>query len=244
MSEFDELMRQKAVALKYNPEKNGAPMIVASGMGYLAEKITETAMDAGVPVYEDNSLATLLTQLKLGQEIPRELYQAIVEIYIYFLGYVPDQKEEGAAEGEGEADGTDGDIADDGAEDGGGLGGPAAARAANGGRNAGQGMADGGSSGPGGASGGAAQGAAGQAVSGPPSGGVQGAVRRGAAGTGSGGSATGRAGSAAGRAEAVAGRTAAGRTGARGAAGGPGAVNDMTLRGMPTGPSLRESGRR
>ncbi len=223
MSEFDELMRQKAVALKYNPEKNGAPMIVASGMGYLAEKITETAMEAGVPVYEDNSLATLLTQLKLGQEIPRELYQAIVEIYIYFLGYVPDQKEEGAAEGEGEADGTDGDIADDGAEDGGGLGGPAAARAANGGRNAGQGMADGGSSGPGGASGGAAQGAAGQAVSGPPSGG---------------------AGSAAGRAEAVAGRTAAGRTGARGAAGGPGAVNDMTLRGMPTGPSLRESGRR
>lgn len=89
MSEFDELMRQKAVALKYNPEKNGAPVIVASGMGYLAEKITETALEAGVPVYEDDSLATLLTQLKLGAEIPTELYQAIVDIYIYFLGYVP-----------------------------------------------------------------------------------------------------------------------------------------------------------
>lgn len=92
MSEFDDLMRQKAVALKYNPEKNGSPIIVASGMGYLAEKITETAMAAGVPVYEDDSLATLLTQLKLGAEIPRELYQAIVDIYIYFLGYVPDQE--------------------------------------------------------------------------------------------------------------------------------------------------------
>lgn len=92
MSEFDDLMRQKAVALKYNPEKNGSPIIVASGMGYLAEKITETAMAAGVPVYEDDSLATLLTQLKLGSEIPRELYQAIVDIYIYFLGYVPDQE--------------------------------------------------------------------------------------------------------------------------------------------------------
>ena len=66
MSEFDDLMRQKAVALKYNPEKNGAPVIVASGMGYLAEKITETALAAGVPVYEDDSLATLLTQLQLG----------------------------------------------------------------------------------------------------------------------------------------------------------------------------------
>lgn len=89
MSEFEDLMRQKAVALKYNPDKNGAPVIVASGMGYLAEKITETAMEAGVPVYEDDSLATLLTQLQLGQEIPLELYQAIVDIYIYFLGYVP-----------------------------------------------------------------------------------------------------------------------------------------------------------
>lgn len=94
MSEFDELMRQKAVALKYNPEKNGAPVIVASGMGYLAEKITETALEAGVPVYEDDSLATLLTQLKLGAEIPTELYQAIVDIYIYFLGYVPGQEKE------------------------------------------------------------------------------------------------------------------------------------------------------
>ena len=89
MSEFEDLMRQKAVALKYNPDKNGAPVIVASGMGYLAEKITETAMEAGVPVYEDDSLATLLTQLQLGQEIPLELYQAIVDISIYFLGYVP-----------------------------------------------------------------------------------------------------------------------------------------------------------
>lgn len=100
MSEFDELMQQKAVALKYNPEKNGAPVIVASGMGYMAERITETALEAGVPVYEDDSLATLLTQLKLGAEIPRELYQAIVEIYIYFLGYVPQNKEEGAGQPE------------------------------------------------------------------------------------------------------------------------------------------------
>lgn len=89
MSEFDDLMKKKAVALKYDPQKNGAPVVVASGMGYLAEKITEAAMEAGVPVYEDDSLATILTQLQLGAEIPTELYQAIVDIYIYFLGYVP-----------------------------------------------------------------------------------------------------------------------------------------------------------
>ncbi len=105
MSEFDDLMRQKAVALKYNPDKNGAPVIVASGMGYLAEKITETAMEAGVPVYEDASLATLLTQLQLGSEIPKELYQAIVDIYIYFLGYVPEKNE---APDPGEMEGQEG----------------------------------------------------------------------------------------------------------------------------------------
>ena len=60
MSEFEELMSKKAVALKYDPEKNGAPVVVASGMGYMAERITEAALDAGVPVYEDDSLATLL----------------------------------------------------------------------------------------------------------------------------------------------------------------------------------------
>ena len=79
---------KKAVALQYSPGDN-APVIVASGMGYLAEKIVETAADCGVPIYEDNSLSTILTQLQLGQEIPESLYQAIVEIYVYFLHFDP-----------------------------------------------------------------------------------------------------------------------------------------------------------
>ena len=87
MSQYESVHKQRAAALKYDPEKNGAPVIVASGMGYTAERITEAAMRAGVPVYEDDSLATLLTQLKMGSEIPKELFQAIVEIYVYFLGF-------------------------------------------------------------------------------------------------------------------------------------------------------------
>ena len=81
-----------AVALQYGAG-DAAPVVVASGMGYMAEKIVETAADAGVPIYEDNSLATALTQLRLGQEIPEELYQAIVEIYVYFLNFDPDERE-------------------------------------------------------------------------------------------------------------------------------------------------------
>ena len=66
---------KKAVALQYG-EGDMAPVIVASGMGYLAEKIVETAADHGVPIYEDNSLATVLTQLELG--------------HVYFLQFEPD----------------------------------------------------------------------------------------------------------------------------------------------------------
>ena len=78
----------RAVALRYDGG-DGAPVVVASGMGHLAEKIVEVASESGVPVYEDNSLATMLSQLALGQEIPDSLYRAIVEIYVYFLKFDP-----------------------------------------------------------------------------------------------------------------------------------------------------------
>lgn len=97
-NDYKSIMKKKAAALRYDPDKNGAPVIVASGMGYMAEKITEAAMKAGVPVYEDDSLSSVLTQLDVGTEIPPELYQAIVEIYVYFLDFTgkkqaPDQQE-------------------------------------------------------------------------------------------------------------------------------------------------------
>ncbi len=84
--------KPRAVALSYDTD-HGAPVIVASGMGHLAEKIVEVASDHGVPVYEDNSLATVLSQLELGRQIPEELYSAIVEIYIYFLSFDPSDPE-------------------------------------------------------------------------------------------------------------------------------------------------------
>lgn len=87
MSQFNDEMNKKAVALSYDEESNAAPVIVASGSGYLAQKIVETARSNGIPVYEDNSLATVLSQMELGSEIPEQLYQAIVDIYVYFLNF-------------------------------------------------------------------------------------------------------------------------------------------------------------
>lgn len=94
MSQYKDLIAQKAVALRYDETKDAAPVIVASGLGYVAEKIVEIANDNDVPVLEDNSLATVLTQMELGSAIPEELYQAVVDIYLYFLKFSPEKKEE------------------------------------------------------------------------------------------------------------------------------------------------------
>ena len=96
MSKYDNRAANRAVALKYEGE--GAPVVVASGMGYLAERMVEVASESGVPVYEDNSLATMLSQLALGQEIPDSLYQAIVEIYVYFLNFDPNDPDKARRE--------------------------------------------------------------------------------------------------------------------------------------------------
>lgn len=92
MSGYDEKFKKTAVALKYEQDSStAAPIIVASGMGYTAEKIMEVASKNNIPVYEDTSLATMLSRLNLGAEIPPELYKAIVDIYIYFLNISPNK---------------------------------------------------------------------------------------------------------------------------------------------------------
>lgn len=95
MSKYEkERLNQKAVALKYDGG-DIAPVIVATGLGYMAERIVQTALEQNVPVYEDTSLATLLSRLELGEEIPQELYQLVVDIYVYFLNFSFGGKEQG-----------------------------------------------------------------------------------------------------------------------------------------------------
>lgn len=72
-------------ALKYDKEHDAAPKIVAAGTGHIAQKILQVAIENGVAIYHDDSAATLLAKLDLGQEIPPELYQIVVNIYIALL---------------------------------------------------------------------------------------------------------------------------------------------------------------
>lgn len=74
-----------AVALKYNPEKDYSPIVVAAGHGNVAEKIIGIASDNGVPVYRDDSAASLLSMLDVGQQVPPELYDIVAGIYVEIL---------------------------------------------------------------------------------------------------------------------------------------------------------------
>lgn len=71
-----------AVALEYTPGEQ-APQIIASGKGYMAEKIIEKASEAKVPTYEDSKLANTLSKLEIGDMIPPELYTVVAEILVF-----------------------------------------------------------------------------------------------------------------------------------------------------------------
>ena len=77
----------KAVALKYNEKKDGAPRVTASGRGDVAKKIIEIAKAHNVPLYEDKNLVQVLEALELDVEIPPNLYRAVAEVlaFIYQL---------------------------------------------------------------------------------------------------------------------------------------------------------------
>lgn len=73
---------KKAVALSYK-EDMAAPIIVASGSGKVAENILVEAEKNQVPVYEDKKLATILTELEIGEAIPQELYEIVAKILVF-----------------------------------------------------------------------------------------------------------------------------------------------------------------
>lgn len=88
----DRLSSLKVAALKYDHDKHSAPCVVAAGTGYIAQKILQVAIENGVAIYHDDSAATLLAKLELGQEIPPELYQIVVNIYISLLDLAEEKK--------------------------------------------------------------------------------------------------------------------------------------------------------
>lgn len=73
-----------AVALKYDPEKGGAPMLIAKGSDFLALKIREIAVANQVQLLESPALArSIYYSTELDQEIPGGLYLAVAQVLAY-----------------------------------------------------------------------------------------------------------------------------------------------------------------
>ena len=76
-------MREKAVALRYDPIIDNAPVIAAKGQGDIAQSIKELAKEYGIPIEENPYLANYLMALDLYSEIPPILYPVIAEILAF-----------------------------------------------------------------------------------------------------------------------------------------------------------------
>lgn len=86
MSNKSETNRERAVALKYK-EADDLPRVVASGAGEIAKRIIKLAKDHDIPVYEDQILTELLSEIDVGKYISPKTYRLVAEV-ICFLYYV------------------------------------------------------------------------------------------------------------------------------------------------------------
>ncbi len=77
-----------AVAVRYIPEKNNAPVVVAKGVDSLALKIVAVGEEHGVTIMENRPLARgLYEAVDIDREIPENYYQAVAEVlaFVYSL---------------------------------------------------------------------------------------------------------------------------------------------------------------
>ncbi len=75
--------KKKAVALRYMEGKDKAPVVVAKGVGELAERIVELARKEGVPILEDRPLIEALLRVEVFEEIPPVLYEAVAKVLVF-----------------------------------------------------------------------------------------------------------------------------------------------------------------
>jgi flagellar biosynthesis protein FlhB len=73
-----------SVALRYEPGRDAAPVVLAKGQDLIALRIREVAEASGVPVIEDKLLARgLYKAVEVDQMIPPEFYRAVAEVVLF-----------------------------------------------------------------------------------------------------------------------------------------------------------------
>jgi flagellar biosynthesis protein len=71
------------IAIALNYDGKNAPRVTAKGQRKTAEQIIALAKEHNIPMHTDVALVKVLSQLSLGDQIPRELYLAIAEVIAF-----------------------------------------------------------------------------------------------------------------------------------------------------------------
>lgn len=78
-------MADKAAALKYDKTSGEAPKVIAAGKGELAKRIIAKANEFDIPIFANEALVNSLVDLEIDHQIPAELYQSVVEVFIWLM---------------------------------------------------------------------------------------------------------------------------------------------------------------
>lgn len=73
-----------AVALRYNPARMDAPMVLAKGARRVAERIREIALENNVPIVQRPELArTIFQSVEVGHPVPEAAFRAVAEVLAF-----------------------------------------------------------------------------------------------------------------------------------------------------------------
>lgn len=81
------MKRKKPLAVALHYDGTSAPKVTAKGEGVIAQQIISTAQEHGIPLEQNPELTTLLSNIRLNEEIPKDLYIAVAQVlaFLYHL---------------------------------------------------------------------------------------------------------------------------------------------------------------
>ncbi|NPA55332.1 MAG: flagellar biosynthesis protein FlhB [Epsilonproteobacteria bacterium] len=74
---------KKAVAMKYKAYEDAAPKVIAKGEGHIAQKIIQKAQEYDISIFQNPELTNMLMDVEVNDNIPPELYKAVVEVFVW-----------------------------------------------------------------------------------------------------------------------------------------------------------------
>ena len=91
----EEKNKKTAIAIRYEMDKDSAPLVVASGKGVVADEILRIAQENRIPLHENSALAQMLGKLQIDMPVPPELYILVAEVlfFVYQLDRMAVKKE-------------------------------------------------------------------------------------------------------------------------------------------------------